>query len=343
MSKPPGTTAVAGTTIESGKFNSVIDDLYADGNVARPVSAGGTGAANEADARTNLGAAALAGNSSVSFNVAAATANDHATSRAFADARYDRITTSPTALANGATIPGAENGRFYSMALPTAQTATLPSTSGLADGFSVVIRAVGTPAGYQTAWISGGGKNISYRNVATALFHLIGQGETFRFTWLSGLDVWLAGCVIQPGQVQCIRGHNGTTWSNGITSLTSVPFNTTAGLSAPFNTASTSQTLVPVAGVYSYRHRIFVSAAAGGGASGTAYLIGSSPSTGSADGSEDNAGRNFILNQDLGFINIYNERLLAAGNIVSALFNMSDIGVQWFPGSSIQVITLVSR
>lgn len=54
-SKPAGTTAVSGTTIESAKFNSVIDDLVVDLNTARPVVAGGTGGTTAAAARTALG------------------------------------------------------------------------------------------------------------------------------------------------------------------------------------------------------------------------------------------------------------------------------------------------
>jgi hypothetical protein len=53
-SKPAGTTAVTNTTIESAKYNSVIDDLVADANAARPISAGGTGGVTAAAARTNL-------------------------------------------------------------------------------------------------------------------------------------------------------------------------------------------------------------------------------------------------------------------------------------------------
>ena len=56
-SKPAGTTAVAGATIESSKFNSVIDDLYAILNAARPVVYGGTGATSASAARTALGLA----------------------------------------------------------------------------------------------------------------------------------------------------------------------------------------------------------------------------------------------------------------------------------------------
>lgn len=54
-SKPAGTTAVANTTIQSATFNGAVDDLAADANTYRPVVAGGTGASNAADARTNLG------------------------------------------------------------------------------------------------------------------------------------------------------------------------------------------------------------------------------------------------------------------------------------------------
>lgn len=54
-SKPSGTTATALTTVESAKFNSVIDDLYQILNTARPITKGGTGATSAADARVNLG------------------------------------------------------------------------------------------------------------------------------------------------------------------------------------------------------------------------------------------------------------------------------------------------
>jgi hypothetical protein len=110
-------SVVSGTTIQSAAYNTTIDDLVTDANAARPVSAGGTGAANAADARTNLGISAtntpftpagniaasnvqaalaeldtekalLAGSASQTFSVAAASANDHAVSRSFADARY---------------------------------------------------------------------------------------------------------------------------------------------------------------------------------------------------------------------------------------------------------------
>lgn len=55
MSKPAGTTAVPNTPILSAKYNEVIDDIISDLNLARPITAGGTGATTASGARTNLG------------------------------------------------------------------------------------------------------------------------------------------------------------------------------------------------------------------------------------------------------------------------------------------------
>lgn len=60
-SKPAGTTAVSGTTIESAKYNSTIDDLVSDLNLPRPVVAGGTGASTLAGVLTAIGGQPLDG------------------------------------------------------------------------------------------------------------------------------------------------------------------------------------------------------------------------------------------------------------------------------------------
>lgn len=52
---PAGTKGTPNTTIQSSAFNAWVDDMAADANAARPLTAGGTGATNKTDARVNLG------------------------------------------------------------------------------------------------------------------------------------------------------------------------------------------------------------------------------------------------------------------------------------------------
>lgn len=55
FSPPSGTKGTPNTTIQSAKYNALVDDLTADANAARPVTAGGTGATSASAARTALG------------------------------------------------------------------------------------------------------------------------------------------------------------------------------------------------------------------------------------------------------------------------------------------------
>lgn len=55
-SPPAGTKGVSNTTIQSVPYNAFVDDLAADANAARPITAGGTGATTASGARTALGA-----------------------------------------------------------------------------------------------------------------------------------------------------------------------------------------------------------------------------------------------------------------------------------------------
>lgn len=52
--------ATSGTAISSAPYRALLDDLEADANLARPITAGGTGSSTAAGARTNLGLGALA-------------------------------------------------------------------------------------------------------------------------------------------------------------------------------------------------------------------------------------------------------------------------------------------
>ncbi len=52
---PAGTKGTPGTTIQSVPYNTLIDDLTADANAPRPVTAGGTGSTSASAARAALG------------------------------------------------------------------------------------------------------------------------------------------------------------------------------------------------------------------------------------------------------------------------------------------------
>ncbi|AYD02188.1 hypothetical protein [Neorhizobium sp. NCHU2750] len=54
-SEPAGTKGTPNTTIQSAPYNAFVDDLVADANAARPITAGGTGATNATAAREALG------------------------------------------------------------------------------------------------------------------------------------------------------------------------------------------------------------------------------------------------------------------------------------------------
>ncbi len=266
-SKPAGTTFTPGTIIESGKVNSVIDDLAADNNVARPVSAGGTGAANAADARTNLGIsatntpftpagaiaatnvqaaiaeldaekAALAGSNTQVFSVAAATAGGHAVNRDTADARYTRGAVSIMTYCAGDGV--------------TDDTAGFATARGVAD-------AAGLPldGGGRRYVISGSGVVLPQAGVSNATLLMAGV-NTARSTpigslvigaYLLGGDMWggswptatVTGTVtpsttsltVSNGSLftrgQRVLLHENTVWGNARANSTEVLTATSAG------------------------------------------------------------------------------------------------------------------
>ncbi|WP_190234339.1 hypothetical protein [Mesorhizobium sp. M4A.F.Ca.ET.050.02.1.1] len=53
-SAPPGTKGNPNTTIESAKYNALVDDLVADANAARPVTAGGSGSSTAVGGNDNF-------------------------------------------------------------------------------------------------------------------------------------------------------------------------------------------------------------------------------------------------------------------------------------------------
>ncbi|RVB00504.1 hypothetical protein EN912_18565, partial [Mesorhizobium sp. M7A.F.Ca.CA.004.02.1.1] len=72
-SAPPGTAGTPNTTIESAKYNALVADLVADANAARPLTAGGSGAATAVGGSDNFNAAGTNMASAATVNLANAT------------------------------------------------------------------------------------------------------------------------------------------------------------------------------------------------------------------------------------------------------------------------------
>jgi hypothetical protein len=129
-SKPAGTTASPNTTIESAKFNSVVDDIYADMNAARPLTAGGTGAATAISAADNLSTQGTAIASAGTTDIGAATG------------RFVHITGTATITALGTKTAGVEREVVFDGAL----TLTHNATSLILPGAANITTAAGDTA-----------------------------------------------------------------------------------------------------------------------------------------------------------------------------------------------------
>lgn len=115
-SAPLGTRATPNTVIKSGAYNGFLDESTNLANEARPVTAGGTGAATAEGARANLGVGPdmfVARSGSRMVGALSSAVKDHGTLGAvteeykFADANTHRVTVNgahtinPTGLAEG--------------------------------------------------------------------------------------------------------------------------------------------------------------------------------------------------------------------------------------------------
>lgn len=78
---PSGSTFVPNTTIQSAKVNEILTDLAADNNLARPITAGGTGATSASGARDNFGVDAAHAFATKSANYTALETDNNATHR----------------------------------------------------------------------------------------------------------------------------------------------------------------------------------------------------------------------------------------------------------------------
>jgi len=248
-----------------------------------------------------------------------------------------------TQASNNLTV-SVQTGNFYNMNLTSGvQVLNLPTVNAIPDGYNVIVRAQGFPLGHQTAYVSAeSGKTISYRNFSNQLFHLIGAGETFRFTWLNGLNFWFAEVLVQPGSVSMYRTQSGASWNSGATSFNPISFNGSGGTTAPFSIGSGSIRL-PVTGVWRSNYSIYMSSAAGGGVGGTGYVCSGNKSASGVDTQYSYLYQAMTLNEDSINMQVDWSTFYTAGEYSVGWYLMSSTAIWFYPGNNRGMVELVSR
>ncbi|TIX72444.1 MAG: hypothetical protein E5V30_06010, partial [Mesorhizobium sp.] len=150
-SAPPGTKGTPNTTIESAKYNALVDDLVADANAARPVTAGGSGSSTAVGAADNFNAAGADMASAATVNLANTTGT------------LVNITGTVTITALGTLAAGAERDLVFAASL----TFTHNATSLILPGAANITTAAGDVARMRSL---GGGnwKCLSYQRAVIA-------------------------------------------------------------------------------------------------------------------------------------------------------------------------------
>ncbi|WP_244512710.1 hypothetical protein [Ensifer sp. LC163] len=178
---PAGTKGVPNTTIQSVPYNTLIDDLAADANAARPVTAGGTGATSASGARTALGVEvgtnvqaydaglqSIAGLVTVADQIIYTTALDvYATTALTPFARtllddVDAAAARATLGANNAT--NLTTGTIADARLPTTQTAK--TFTGTVVGTRIELSGSYVTSGQELVFNNNSNKHIWFRNAA---------------------------------------------------------------------------------------------------------------------------------------------------------------------------------
>lgn len=225
-SKPAGTTAVPNTTIESAKFNQVVDDLVQDANNARPVTAGGTGGTSVATAQSSLQvdpkvvyvtksadytAVLTDQNAVISFSAAAtltltaaATLGANWHIQVIADGGAVVIDPSGTETINGATT----------LTIPKGSSATV-----FCNGSSFVAEVVDRPSyAVKTANYTavGADRNATLRFTSNATLSLA-AAATLGSTWRMTVIAYNATVIIDPDASEAINGAATLTLRKGTT------------------------------------------------------------------------------------------------------------------------------
>lgn len=243
---------------------------------------------------------------------------------------------------------GTQTGQFYFMDFATTgQVINLPAANTIQDGYNVVIGTspASLPTGFQTARVTAANtsQNVVFRGISSQNFYLIGVGEHFRFTWMNGLNYWLAECVVQPARITLVRSYSGAAaWNSGYTSWTFIPFNVNGGTTAPFNSLS-NYVQLPVTGTYWNRYGVYMSAAAGGGVTGTGYSSPTARNLTGVDGTYNYVYSTLIVNEDSMLYQTSWSTVYAQGEYSGAMMLMSSTAIWWYPPNSLGTVELVGR
>ncbi|MGO4619033.1 hypothetical protein AB4Z34_05325 [Ensifer sp. 2YAB10] len=176
-SPPAGTKGTPNTTIQSVPYNTFIDDLTADANAARPVTAGGTGATSASGARTALGV-------EIGTNVQAYDAGLQSIAGLTTVANQMLYTTGTDLYATTALTP------FARTILDDADAATMKATLGLAAVAS-----------------SGSASDLTTGTIADARLPTTMTGKTFSGA-IAGTSLSMSSDILTTGSNVIIRGNS---------------------------------------------------------------------------------------------------------------------------------------
>jgi len=150
-SLPPGSTATPNTTIESAKYNTVLNDLATAQNTARPIVGGGTG-----------GQTAVAGSDGLNSQ-GADIASGSTTNLAAATGVYLNVTGTTTITSFGTVAAGAERVLTFTGILQL----TYNATSMILPGSANITTAAGDTATFRSLG-AGNWRCVSYQSASGA-------------------------------------------------------------------------------------------------------------------------------------------------------------------------------
>lgn len=265
-SAPAGTTATAGTPIESAKYNAFVNDLVSDANTARPIVAGGTGATTASAALSNLGG--LAATTSLTAVGGLTPAADRlpyftgtttaglATLTSFARTLLDDADAATVRTTIGATTAGAA---IFTAADAAAQRTALGATTVGAAVFTAADAAaartaIGVSESPVKAWVNFNGVALSgtYSRTGTLVTVTMtshgmttGMVANLDFTTGTATDGSYAVTVVDPNTFTVVDSASGTTSGNVTRNLfirasqnvTSITDNGTGDYTVNFTTA----------------------------------------------------------------------------------------------------------